>query len=423
MSKSFDYIYMEFSYKTSMIDLVIRDALLRGYEGYCDIAVEEGKIIKIGRVEDRGDVEINAEGRLVTESFVNPHLHLCKAYTFSMIGEEALEFYHDESMASTLYAVEVASKIKEKYHEDWIYENSRRAVLEALKHGCTYIRAFIDTDTKAKLEGVKAVLKLREELKDYVGLQLVAFPQDGVLRDPGSEDYIWKAIEMGCDVVGGIPWIEYTEEDMLKHIEKMFTIAKYYDRDVAMLTDDVGDPTLRTTEMLAIKTIKEKWIGRVTACHARAMNLYTAHYFRRLIHMLKHAYISIVSDPHTGPLHARVKELLSSEVNVALGQDDVADAYYPYGRNKMLEVAFLASHILWMTRPRDMEILYDMITKNGAKAMNLKNYGLREGGEANLVILNAKSVYEAIWYQAEPCYVISKGKIVVENSEETKLYI
>ena len=406
-----------------MVDLVIRNALIRGYEGFCDIAVDGGRIVKVGRVRDKGEVEINAEGRLVTESFVNSHLHLCKAYTFLMIGEEALEFYHGENMGKAIYAVEAASKIKEKYHEDWIYENSRKAVLEALKHGCTYIRAFVDTDTKAKLEGVKAILRLREELKDYVVIQVVAFPQEGVLRDPGSEDYVWKAIEMGCDVVGGIPWIEYTEEDMVKHIEVMFTIAKHYDRDVAMLTDDAGDPMLRTTEMLAIKTIKEKWIGRVTACHARAMNLYTDHYFGRLIYILKNACISIVSDPHTGPLHARVKELLLNGVNVALGQDDVADAYYPYGRNKMLEVAFLASHILWMTRLRDMDMLYDMITKNGAKVMNLKNYGLREGGEASLVVLNAKSVYEAIWYQAEPCYVISRGKIVVENSEETKLYI
>lgn len=406
-----------------MYDLVIRNCRLRGYGEYCDISINKGRIIKIGKVEEKGEEEIDAEGRLVTESFVNPHLHLCKVYTFSMIGEDALRFYHEQNMGEAIYAIDIASKIKERYHESWIYENSRKAVLEAVKHGCTHIRAFVDTDTKAKLEGVKAILKLRDELRDYVTIQVVAFPQDGVVRDPGAEDYVWKAMEMGCDVVGGIPWIEYTEEDMVEHLDRMFKIAKRYDKDIAMLTDDAGDPTLKTTEMLAIKTIKEKWVGRVTAHHARAMKLYTEHYFRRLVHLLKYGDIKLVSAPHTGPLHARVRELISSGVTVALGQDDIADAYYPYGRSKMLEVAFLSSHILWMTSLNDMEILYDMITKNAAKVMNLKGYGLREGGEADLVVLNARSVYEALWCQAEPCYVISRGRIIVENKEETEFFI
>jgi len=114
-----------------MVDIVIRNARVRGYEGLCDIAVDRGRIIKVGRVSDRGEVEINAEGRLVTESFVNPHLHLCKAYTFLMIGEEALEFYHGENMNKALYAIEAASKIKEKYREDWIYENAKKGSIRS----------------------------------------------------------------------------------------------------------------------------------------------------------------------------------------------------------------------------------------------------------------------------------------------------
>ncbi|MEM1743403.1 MAG: amidohydrolase family protein, partial [Nitrososphaerota archaeon] len=146
-------------------------------------------------------------------------------------------------------------------------------------------------------------------------------------------------------------------------------------------------------------------------------------YFRKLVYLLKKADMSIVSDPHTGPLHARVRDLVSHGVNVALGQDDIADAYYPYGRNKMLEVAFINSHILWMTSPADMDMLYDMITVRAAKAMNIRNHVLEEGNIANIVVLNARSVYEAIWFQAEPLYVISNGRLVVENEEKTIFHI
>lgn len=404
-------------------DLVIRSAKLRDLEGVHDIAVKDGKITKIGIVSEKGEYEIDAERKLVTESFVNPHLHMCKVYTFKQIGEESLRQYHEKGMGGAMTAIELASKIKEKYRADWIYENAKKAALEALKHGCLHIRAFVDTDTKAKLEGIKALLKLRDEVKDFMTIQVVAFPQDGVLRDPGSEELVRKAIEMGADVVGGIPWLEYTEDDSRTHVDKMFEIAKEYDKDVAMLTDDAGDPGLRTTEYLALKTIREKWIGRVTACHARAMEFYPEPYFRKLAHLLKMAEVSIVSDPHTGPLHARVKDLLDHGVNVALGQDDIADAYYPYGRNKMLEIAFLCSHLLWMTSLRDMEMLYDMITRMAARAMNITDHKIEIGAPANLVVLNAENVYEAIWYQAEPRYIISRGKIVAENEEITRFHV
>ncbi|MEM4006391.1 MAG: amidohydrolase family protein [Nitrososphaerota archaeon] len=404
-------------------DIIVRNAFLRRYGRICDISITDGRIVEIGKVDERAELEIDAEGKLVTESFVNPHLHLCKVYTFPTIGEEALKYYHGGIMGGAMTAIEIASKIKERYHESWIYENAKKAILEALKHGCTHIRAFVDTDTKAKLEGVKAILKLKEEFKNILTIKVTAFPQDGVVRDPGSEEFVWKAVEMGCDEVGGIPWIEYTEEDSRLHIDKMFEIAKRYNKDVAMLTDDAGDPSLRTTEMLAVKAIKEGWVSKVTACHARAMQLYPEPYFRKLIYLLKKADMSIVSDPHTGPLHARVRDLVSHGVNVALGQDDIADAYYPYGRNKMLEVAFINSHILWMTSPADMDMLYDMITVRAAKAMNIRNHVLEEGNIANIVVLNARSVYEAIWFQAEPLYVISNGRLVVENEEKTIFHI
>ena len=395
--------------------LLIKNARTRFSQGKTlSIGIEGEKIAAVGEnLPEAGAAQvIDAGGKLVTESFVNGHLHLCKVYTLEMVGQDALSSYHGGSMGGAMTAIEQASRVKDHYDETWIIENVRKACRLAQKYGNTHIRAFADTDTKAKLEGIKALLKAREEFKDIVDLQVVAFPQDGVVRDPGADGYIRSALELGADVVGGIPWIEYTDADMQAHIDSMFALAKEFGKDVSMLIDDAGDSGLRSLEMLAVKTIKEGWQGRVTAQHCRAMAMYQEPYFRKVLALLQKAKIGLVSDPHTGPLHARVRDLYDAGVAVALGQDDIADAYYPFGRNNMLEVAFLAVHLLWMTTFGDMEILYDLITTNAAKAMGIKGHVLEPGGNADLVVLDAEDVYHAIWEHDAPLFVIRKGKDV-----------
>lgn len=393
-------------------DLLIKNAVTRTSQGEkYQIAIQDGKIVKMAtQVDGEAKKVIDAMGKLVTESFVNGHLHLCKVYTLSMMDEAAMGAYTDGSMGGAMTAIELAANVKEQYNESWIIENVRKALDLAVKFGNTHIRAFADTDTKAKLEGVKALIRAREEYKDRVKLEVVAFPQDGVVRDPGAEEYIEEAIKMGADVVGGIPWIEYTDADAQEHIDRMFAIAMKYDKPVSMLIDDAGDPTLKSLEMLAVTTIKNGWEGRVTAQHCRAMALYPEPYYRKIEYLLKRAKISVVSDPQTGPLYARVKDLYKAGVRIALGQDDIADAYYPFGRNNMLEVAFLAAHLMWMNSRQDMEILYDLITTNAAQALGAEGHTLKEGGNADLVVLNAETVWEAIWNHEAPLYVIKAGK-------------
>ncbi|MFZ6021454.1 MAG: amidohydrolase family protein [Chloroflexota bacterium] len=399
------------------LDYLIKNAKTRfsGNE-LVQIGIKDGKIAAIApKIEGDAKQVVDADGHLVTESFVNGHLHLCKVYTLSMMDDEALGAYTGEAMGGAMTAIELAARVKEKYDESWIIENVRKAVKLAIRFGNTHIRAFADTDTKARLEGVKALIRAREEFKGKVELQVVAFPQDGVVRDPGAEDYVEEALKLGADVVGGIPWIEYTDADAQEHIDRMFALAKKYNKPVSMLIDDAGDPTLRTLEMLAVKTIKEGWEGRVTAQHARAMALYPEPYYRKIEYLLKRAQIGVVSDPQTGPLYARVKSLYKAGVRIALGQDDIADAYYPFGRNNMLEVAFLAAHLMWMTSREELEILYDLITTNAALALNIPNYGLKEGGNADLVILNANSVWEAIWNHEAPLHVFKDGVEITEK--------
>jgi cytosine deaminase len=395
-------------------DLIVRGAQLRGRPGILvDIGVQSGKVAAIAEKMDAGaGLEINADGRLVTESFVNPHLHLCKVFTLQRMDEVALKNYHAEGMGKAMTAIELAARVKEDYEESWIIQNVRRAVKQAAHYGCTHMRAFADVDSKARLEGVKALIRARDEFRGIVDIQVVAFAQDGLLREPGAEELMRQAMAMGADVAGGIPWIEYTEEDIRKHIQMIFDLAEQFDKDVSMLVDDAGDPGLRSLEWMAVETIRRGWQGRALAHHARAMALYPTPYFQKAAALLKKAQMGVVSDPHTGPLHARVKELLEEGVLVCLGQDDISDAYYPYGRNNMLEVAFLASHLLWMTTTPEIETLYDMITTRAAQAMGLKDFGLRVGAPAHLVVLNEGSVLEALRSHEAPRHVISHGNLV-----------
>ena len=399
-------------------DILIKNCTLRGQpEGRFNITISSGEIKEIGeQVKGTAKTEIDAKGNLVTESFVNTHLHLCKVYTLEMMDEEAMKDYHGADMGKAMTAIELAARVKEKYDQSWIIQNVRRAMVLSAKFGCTHTRAFADVDTKAKLEGVKALNQAREEFKGILDIQVVAFAQDGIVREPGAADLMQQAMDLGADVVGGIPWIEYTDADIAEHVKICFDIAEKYDKPVSMLVDDAGDPGLRSLEVMALETIKRGWHGRSLAHHARAMALYPKPYLQKLCAILKEAQMGIVSDPHTGPLHARVGELLEEGVLVCLGMDDISDAYYPYGRNNMLEVAFLVSHLLWMTTRDDMETLYDMVTTKAARAIGLEDFNLKVGSPANLVVLDEPNVLEALRNHAAPAHVVSHGKLVDQEA-------
>jgi cytosine deaminase len=329
-----------------------------------------------------------------------------------MMDEEAMKDYHGSDMGKAMTAIELAARVKEKYDQSWIIKNVRKAMLLSAEFGCTHTRAFADVDSKAKLEGVKALLQAKEEFKDILDIQVVAFAQDGIVREQGAADLVREAMDLGADVVGGIPWIEFTDAGIAEHVKVIFDIAEEYGKPVSMLVDDAGDPGLRSLELMALETIKRGWQGRSLAHHARAMALYPKPYLQKVAALLKQADMGVVSDPHTGPLHARVRELREEGVLVCLGMDDISDAYYPYGRNNMLEVAFLVSHLLWMTTRQDMEGLYDMVTTHAARAIGLPDFELKVGAPANIVILDEPNVLEALRSHRAPAHVISHGKLI-----------
>ena len=399
---------------SNSFDLLIKNAKLRARPNQSlDIGIKDGKIGAIEpHLDGPADSILQADGGLVTESFVNPHLHLCKVYTLERMDEAALKDYHGAEMGKAMTAIELAARVKADYDETWIIENVRRAIAQSAIYGGTHVRAFADVDRQAQLEGVKALLRARDEFAGIVGIQVVAFAQDGLAREPGAAALMRQAMELGADVVGGIPWIEYTQADIADHVRQIFDLAEAFDADVSMLVDDAGDPGLRSLELMAVEADRRGWHGRALAHHARAMHLYPKPYLQKVAALLKRADMGVVTDPHTGPLHARVRELLEEGCLVCLGQDDISDAYYPYGRNNMLEVAFLASHLLWMTTGAEMETLYDMVTTKAARAMGVTDYGLTVGKQANLVVLEAPNVLEALRGHPAPRYVVSHGQLV-----------
>lgn len=396
-------------------DIIVRNAFLRSSQLTSDIGITSGKIAEIApNLRGEAKTEIDAAGRLASESFAIAHVHLDKVLTGSWVSDEGVRTYQ-HSAGDARKAISIASKVKEKYNVEDIADRARKVLEQAILYGATHVRAFADVDTKAELKGVKALLKLKEEFKHVINIQVAAFPQEGILSDPGADEYIRKAMELGANVVGGIPWIENSQDTQRKHVDIVFEIAKEYNKNVAMLVDDTGDPNARTLKILARKTVKETYEGRVAACHARALGVYTETYAREIVSLVAKAGIGVVTNPHTGPIHTRAAELMREGVPVALGQDDCYDAYYPYGRCNMIEVAFLASHLLRMMTEIEMNTLFDMISVNPAKIMGIDGHQLIEGGNANLVVFNAPNIQETLRNQAEARFVISQGKLVAEN--------
>jgi len=393
--------------------------------------LRDGRVVDLGITGDRitviGDPEtlrapsvVNAAGRLVTESFVNAHLHLDKVHTLDMVGEAAMMAYIGGSMGAAMTGIELARTVKERYDRAWILPNVRRALEDAVRHGTLHILAFVDVDTTGRLEGFQAVVDAREEFKDVLDIRIVAFPQDGVIRDPGAAELCEQALASGADVVGGIPWIEYSDADAVRHVQWACALAERLQCRVAMLVDDASDPSLTTTRMLAEAMLEHGLEGRGVACHARAIGSYAEPAQRRLAGLARRAGLGFVSDPHTGPGRLPVDLFDRLGVAIALGQDDIEDAYYPFGRNNMAEVAFLAAHALGFLSRADQERLVDFVTTGAARVLGIRDHAIAEGNPANLAIHGAEDVPGLLRDHAAPRWVVSRGRVVAETRTQTE---
>jgi cytosine/creatinine deaminase len=355
---------------------------------------------------------VPADGGLVTEPFVDAHLHLDKVRTLPLIGDAALQAYTADGMADSARGIDLARAVKQHYRVEALLPNIRQALADGLRFGVLHVQAFADVDTAAGLVGVQAVLAAREEFRGRVDVSVVSFPQDGVLRDPGAAELVAEAMAGGADVVGGIPWIEATTADQEAHVEWACALAARLGRRVAMLTDDAPDPGYDTTRMLAEAMRRHGLEGRGVACHARAVGHYEADRQDALLDLAREVGLGLVSDPHTGSVALPVERAMGRGVAVALGQDDIEDAYYPFGRHNLLEVAFLAAHLLDMRSAPQLEVLVDLVTTSAARVLGLDGYGLREGGPADLLVHEATRTVDLLARHDPPRVVIRAGRIL-----------
>lgn len=406
----------------SALDLVVDNARLADGR-VVTLGIRDGRYALVGEASGaEADARIDAAGRLVTESFVNGHMHLDKVYTLPLAGDAALTAYTSDDMGAAMRSiVEDASAVKRTYDRSWIVPNVRRALDLAVTNGVLHVQAFVDVDTTAGLEGMEAVLAVREEYRGLVDLQVVAFPQDGLLRDDGAAALCEEALGLGADVVGGIPWIEASDRDALRHVEWACALAARTGTRVAMLVDDAGDPSLRTTAMLAEAMLDHGLHGRGVACHGRAIGTYPLPSVIRLVDLARAAGLGFVSDPHTGPLHLPVRRFLDDGLPVALGQDDIEDAYYPFGRHNLLEVAFLAAHTLGFLTDADQARLLEMITGRAARVLGIEGHAIAEGNVANLCIHHDERLVDVLREHAPPRWVLRAGRVVAESEVTSRI--
>jgi cytosine deaminase len=395
--------------------LVITAARLRSGE-VVDVHCADGRIAALAPtgslpVPDGAGV-VPAGGGLVTEPFVDAHLHLDKVRTLPLIGDEALRAYTDRGMADSAAAIDLASAVKRHYRVETLLPGIRQALDDGLRNGVLHVQAFADVDTAAGLVGVQAVLAAREEFAGRVDVRVVAFPQDGVLRDPGAAELVEQALDLGADVVGGIPWIEATPAEQAEQVEWACALAARRGLPVAMLTDDAPDPRFETTRMLAEAMLRHGLVGRGVACHARALGHYDDERLAAVLDVVRRAGLGLVSDPHTGSVALPVERALAAGIAVALGQDDIEDAYYPFGRHNLLEVAFLAAHLLDLRSAAQQEVLVDLVTTSAARVLGLPAYGLREGGPADLLVHDATRTVDLLARHAPPRVVIRAGRLL-----------
>jgi cytosine deaminase len=411
------------------LDILVKNVALWGADGHCDLGIADGRFVSIGRAAESPDagLTLDAEGRMAVAGFVEPHIHLDKA----LISERA-----PVNVSGTLTeAIEILWNIKRSYTVDEIADRASRVLERALEHGISRLRTHVDVDPIGGTRPAEGLIRARARFRDLMDIQIVAFPQEGIVKSPGTEALMRQVMKSGVDVVGGMPFNEASPADSRRHIEIAFEIAREFDADIDMHVDETDDPMARTLEVLAELTIRNGWQGRVTAGHTCALASYPRNYADHVIGCLRKAGVNMIANPATnlmlqGRLDdypkrrgvTQVKELLAAGVNVACGQDCVHDTFYPFGQNDPLEIAFLLCHASQMSQPAETLTVMDMVTSHGAEALRPPDFGVAVGAIADLVVLDARDAREAFATRSPRRWVIRKGKLIAETRLETYRY-
>ncbi len=409
------------------MELIIKNAKLRDRTELVDIGIDKGKIVAIDKNIDAQAREIiDAGAQMVIPPFIDPHVHLDAVLS---VGQPRYN-----SSGTLLEGIQIWGERKLNLTKEEMKNNAIEAIYWMVANGTLKIRTHADTTDKSLLT-VETLLEVKEQMKDLVDIQIVAFPQDGIFTSPDGYELMERALQMGVDVVGGIPHNEFTREDGVKDVEAVFELADKYNALIDIHVDETGDDQSRFVEVMAKETILRNWQGRVTASHTTAMHNYNNDYAFKLIGILKRAQMNMITNPFDNSVlqnrtdgyprrrgHTRCDELLQRGVNVCIGHDSIMDPWYPMGIGRMLQGANLLMHTAHMSGYEQFSQLMDMITINSAVTMNIQDdYGIEVGKPADLVILDAKDDMEAIRLMSECLYVIRRGKVVSRTKPASRI--
>jgi len=410
--------------------MLIKDVKLRNKKGKYDILIEDGIIKDIAEnIEKAGEEIIAGDGKLALPPFVEPHVHLDTTLT---AGEPKW------NISGTLFeGIETWALRKEMLTEEDVVKRATTALKWQIANGIQYVRTHVDV-TDPEITALKALVKVKEAMKDFVDIQIVAFPQEGINSFPNGYKLLEEAVKLGADVVGAIPHFEFTREYGVDSVKKAIELSVKYDKLVDVHCDEIDDEQSRFIEVVAAEAYKYGIGEKVTASHTTAMHSYNNAYAYKLFRLLKMSNMNFVSNPivnthlqgrfDTYPKRrgiTRVKEMMDADINVCFGHDDICDPWYPMGTGNMLQVLQMGIHVCQLMGYDQIVNSIDLITKNSAKTLHIEdNYGIEVGKPANLIILNAENEYDVIRKQAEVLYSIRKGKVLAKTEpKHTEIYV
>jgi cytosine/creatinine deaminase len=402
-----------------MLDLILRGGTLPDGR-VCDIAIAGDRIVDIApRIDGTAVQEIDATGDLVSPPFVDPHFHMDATLSYGTPRVNA--------SGTLLEGIDLWGELRDLATVDEMVERALRYCDWAASMGLLAIRTHVDT-TPDHLNTVRAMIEVREKVRPYIDLQLVAFPQDGLYRAANGRANVIRALDMGVDVVGGIPHFERTMADGAASVRDLCEIAAERGLPVDMHCDETDDPHSRHIETLAYETTRLGLQGRVAGSHLTSMHSMDNYYVSKLLPLIAEAGISAIPNPlinivlqgrhDTFPKRrglTRVKEMQAMGIPVGWGQDCVLDPWYSLGTADMLDVAFMGLHVAQMTHPQEMARCFTMVTETNAAIMGLDDYGLAKGKLASLVVLDAANPVEALRLRANRLVVVSKGNVIART--------
>ena len=411
--------------------MLVKNIHINGREGLWQIVIEDGKIARIlpneEQIDFSGDI-LDGEQGIVYPPFVEPHIHLDATQT---AGQP------NWNQSGTLFeGIERWAERKSLLSHEDVKSRAWKTLKWQIANGVQHVRTHVDVSDPT-LTALKAMLEVKKEVAPWVDLQIVAFPQEGILSYPNGEALLDQAMAMGADVVGGIPHFEFTREYGVESMHIAFNIARKYNKQIDIHCDEIDDEQSRFVETVAALALKYEMGDKVTASHTTAMHSYNNAYASRLFRLLKLSKIHFVANPlvnihlqgrfDTYPKRrgvTRVKEMLKNKINVCFGHDDVFDPWYPLGTANMLQVLHMGLHVCQLMGYGQINDGLKLVTENSAKALGLQDYGVEEGNAANFIILPAENGFDAVRRQVPTRYSIRQGKVIAETKlAETTIHL